>query len=237
MPTGQCFPWKLADKHVCPDSTKPCASIYTDPWNCNSCKLGTYGPCVDAHGQCFSYSNRKTRKCPDQTKNCKKHVSTTTATTTTTTTPKLVTKTKTTAPPTTVRTTVKSKTSAPLKPCPETCPVLNQLKSCDQLWYLRKQTCNILRKGGCNCWGCSCPGDKLLKSISTTAPQRGRVTARPCVNVTCTAQSQCHSKGICNEVTGRCTNPPAIDGTACQDGNDETAQDVCVKGICSGKRS
>jgi N-acetylneuraminic acid mutarotase len=52
--------------------------------------------------------------------------------------------------------------------------------------------------------------------------------------VTCTAQDQCHLAGTCNPATGQCTNPPAANGSACNDGNLCTTGDACSAGVCSG---
>ncbi len=55
-------------------------------------------------------------------------------------------------------------------------------------------------------------------------------TATPCV-----ALDACHVAGVCNASTGVCTNPNQMDGTACDDGNPATGQDVCTAGVCAGK--
>ena len=54
------------------------------------------------------------------------------------------------------------------------------------------------------------------------------------VGIACTASDQCHVPGICNPVTGVCSNPPAPNGTACSDGNPCTLGEVCIGGICGG---
>src|SRR5439155_1557743 len=51
----------------------------------------------------------------------------------------------------------------------------------------------------------------------------------------CSPQDQCHDAGTCDLVTGRCSNPPKPDGTACDDGNPDTTSDACVAGTCSGE--
>lgn len=59
----------------------------------------------------------------------------------------------------------------------------------------------------------------------------------PCGNAcipACTASDQCHGAGVCDATTGRCTNPPAGDGTSCNDGNACTPTDTCVSGSCTG---
>jgi len=55
-----------------------------------------------------------------------------------------------------------------------------------------------------------------------------------CAGVTCTAQDQCHLAGTCDYATGICSNPTQPDGTACDDGNPETVNDVCTAGVCAG---
>src|SRR6267378_6178325 len=55
-----------------------------------------------------------------------------------------------------------------------------------------------------------------------------------CANVTCTASDQCHVAGTCNHSSGTCSNPAATNGTACNDGNPNTANDKCTAGVCAG---
>jgi hypothetical protein len=50
----------------------------------------------------------------------------------------------------------------------------------------------------------------------------------------CTAFDACHVPGICDGATGVCSNPPAPDGTACDDRNACTQSDTCQAGACSG---
>src|SRR2546422_621953 len=52
--------------------------------------------------------------------------------------------------------------------------------------------------------------------------------------VVCTASDQCHVAGTCNTATGACSNPPAPDGTSCNDGNACTRSDTCQAGVCQG---
>jgi hypothetical protein len=51
---------------------------------------------------------------------------------------------------------------------------------------------------------------------------------------TCTASDQCHVAGVCSPKTGECTNPPADNGTECNDGEKCTLADVCREGACGG---
>ncbi|MGC4118174.1 MAG: lamin tail domain-containing protein [Myxococcales bacterium] len=55
-----------------------------------------------------------------------------------------------------------------------------------------------------------------------------------CLGVTCTALDACHLAGTCDHATGACSNPNAPNGTACVDGNPNTAGDVCTNGTCAG---
>ena len=55
-----------------------------------------------------------------------------------------------------------------------------------------------------------------------------------CAGVVCTASDQCHSTGICDSLTGLCTDPMLASGTACNDGNPGTTEDRCSSGACAG---
>lgn len=55
-----------------------------------------------------------------------------------------------------------------------------------------------------------------------------------CAGVICTALDQCHEVGLCDHLTGQCSNPTKADGTACDDGNPDTVNDVCTAGACHG---
>jgi len=50
--------------------------------------------------------------------------------------------------------------------------------------------------------------------------------------VTCQAQDACHAAGTCDPATGVCSDPPAADGTACDDGDACTLEDTCQAGAC-----
>jgi hypothetical protein len=59
----------------------------------------------------------------------------------------------------------------------------------------------------------------------------------PCGNAcipACAASDQCHTAGVCDATTGRCTNPSKADGSSCSDGDACTQTDRCVGGSCSG---
>jgi len=52
--------------------------------------------------------------------------------------------------------------------------------------------------------------------------------------VTCADPEVCHQPGVCDETTGQCSYDPAENGTACDDGNDQTTDDACTDGRCLG---
>lgn len=52
--------------------------------------------------------------------------------------------------------------------------------------------------------------------------------------VTCTAADACHVAGTCDPATGVCSNPQKPNGTACNDGDACTMNDVCQAGVCLG---
>ncbi len=58
-------------------------------------------------------------------------------------------------------------------------------------------------------------------------------TCTPSNPVVCAPTDQCHDAGVCNPVTGTCSNPPKPDGSSCTDGNACTA-DSCQAGSCVG---
>ncbi len=51
---------------------------------------------------------------------------------------------------------------------------------------------------------------------------------------TCVAFDSCHEIGVCNPVTGMCSNPPKNDGTSCDDANPCTVNDACKAAVCQG---
>jgi hypothetical protein len=51
---------------------------------------------------------------------------------------------------------------------------------------------------------------------------------------TCTASDQCHAPGTCDATTGTCSNPNAVNGIACNDGNGCTSGETCSAGACTG---
>lgn len=50
--------------------------------------------------------------------------------------------------------------------------------------------------------------------------------------IQCTPLDQCHVAGTCSG--GICSNPPALNGSACNDGNPCTKNDICTNGTCAG---
>jgi len=52
--------------------------------------------------------------------------------------------------------------------------------------------------------------------------------------VVCAALSQCHSPGVCDKLTGACTNPQKANNSPCNDGNACSATDTCQAGACVG---
>jgi len=53
----------------------------------------------------------------------------------------------------------------------------------------------------------------------------------------CAAVSQCHSEGVCEATTGKCSTPTKADGTACDDEDVCTVTDTCRGGFCIGTGS
>jgi MYXO-CTERM domain-containing protein len=53
--------------------------------------------------------------------------------------------------------------------------------------------------------------------------------------VVCPAPDACHSAGLCDTVTGKCSNPAKPDGSSCDDGNGCTQSDICQAGACTGQ--
>lgn len=52
--------------------------------------------------------------------------------------------------------------------------------------------------------------------------------------VSCSAWDACHAVGVCDPLTGRCSNPVRPDGTTCDDKNSCTVGDSCRAGVCTG---
>eukprot|EP01064_Diplonema_japonicum_P027625 TRINITY_DN401_c6_g1_i3.p1 TRINITY_DN401_c6_g1~~TRINITY_DN401_c6_g1_i3.p1 ORF type:complete len:2382 (+),score=700.28 TRINITY_DN401_c6_g1_i3:234-7379(+) len=56
-----------------------------------------------------------------------------------------------------------------------------------------------------------------------------------CANVTCTQMDDCHKVGVCDHLTGQCSNPTKADGAQCDDNNADTINDKCTAGTCTGE--
>ena len=56
-----------------------------------------------------------------------------------------------------------------------------------------------------------------------------------CENVNCdTPIDDCHTTGVCDINTGKCTEPNKPDASTCNDGDVKTVDDVCTNGVCAG---
>eukprot|EP01059_Diplonema_ambulator_P033327 TRINITY_DN6904_c0_g3_i1.p1 TRINITY_DN6904_c0_g3~~TRINITY_DN6904_c0_g3_i1.p1 ORF type:complete len:2380 (+),score=806.85 TRINITY_DN6904_c0_g3_i1:47-7186(+) len=55
-----------------------------------------------------------------------------------------------------------------------------------------------------------------------------------CANVNCTQMDDCHTVGVCDPMTGKCSNPTKADGAKCDDMNSNTVNDTCTAGVCTG---
>jgi hypothetical protein len=105
--------------------------------------------------------------------------------------------------------------------------------------------CNSTASSCGQCQACNVPG-----SVGTCAPTTGGscddgnacTLVDACQNgtcvggasVTCSPSDQCHVAGICDSNTGICSNPVALDGSTCDDGNACTQTDSCQAGVCIG---
>ncbi|HKQ97999.1 MAG TPA: protease pro-enzyme activation domain-containing protein [Candidatus Polarisedimenticolia bacterium] len=52
--------------------------------------------------------------------------------------------------------------------------------------------------------------------------------------VVCPASDQCHDPGVCDPLSGSCSNPTAPDGRLCNDAIACTSPDTCSSGVCVG---
>lgn len=78
--------------------------------------------------------------------------------------------------------------------------------------------------------GSECDDDDLCTTVD-------ECFAGTCIggeDVVCGQLDQCHVPGECNPSTGECSNPPAQDGTTCDDNDPCTVSDGCDKGECEG---
>jgi len=60
----------------------------------------------------------------------------------------------------------------------------------------------------------------------------GREPVPNCETVVCAASDQCHDVGVCETSTGVCSNPPASDGTHCEDDSLPDQSGICRAGDC-----
>jgi hypothetical protein len=74
--------------------------------------------------------------------------------------------------------------------------------------------------------------DDASACTQNDACQSGVCVGSPAV--VCTALDQCHGAGVCDPATGTCSNPPAADGTPCDDADLCTQTDTCQAGACVG---
>ena len=82
--------------------------------------------------------------------------------------------------------------------------------------------------GAANGTACN-DGDACTSATTCTGQVCGGGTT-----VTCTALDQCHVAGVCNRVSGICSNPEKANGAVCNDGNLCTQTDACQAGVCAG---
>jgi hypothetical protein len=78
--------------------------------------------------------------------------------------------------------------------------------------------------------GAEC-SDGNLCTQTDTCQSGDCVGANP---VTCAASGACHDAGVCDPLSGACSNPDSPDGTACDDANACTTGDACSSGTCAG---
>jgi streptogramin lyase len=95
--------------------------------------------------------------------------------------------------------------------------------------------------GVCNPASGACSNPAAANGTACTdanaCTQRDSCQAGVCVGgspVVCAANDQCHVAGVCDPVTGACSNPAAANGTPCTDGNACTRTDTCQAGACAG---
>ncbi|MFT7579723.1 MAG: MYXO-CTERM domain-containing protein, partial [Myxococcota bacterium] len=77
-------------------------------------------------------------------------------------------------------------------------------------------------------------GDAQTDDDVCTAGACAGVPIPKCEGVVCAASDACHAIGTCDPATGVCSDPPAADGTTCDDGDAQTLDDACTAGACVG---
>lgn len=85
-------------------------------------------------------------------------------------------------------------------------------------------TCTFAADGG------SCTDGNACTTTDTC--QGG--TCRGADPIRCVAFGQCYDPGVCNPLTGTCTNPLRLNGSSCDDGSACSLNDVCLSGRCAG---
>ncbi|MFO0755116.1 MAG: LruC domain-containing protein [Byssovorax sp.] len=103
----------------------------------------------------------------------------------------------------------------------------------NQTWYQSPTNASLFTSGQ---GGAQPPSASFIGGADATFSVDG--TCNLCVanNVSCpAAPDQCHDQGTCAPATGVCSAAPAkANGTACDDGNAGTINDVCTNGVCAG---
>ena len=92
-------------------------------------------------------------------------------------------------------------------------------------------TC-VFRRTGFLCETVTC-GVTARGEWSTRFPTCTAAAASQCQQ-TCVSRGPCRGVGVCNSVSGTCSDPQLNDGTPCTDSNQFTVNDRCVNGICVG---
>jgi MYXO-CTERM domain-containing protein len=85
---------------------------------------------------------------------------------------------------------------------------------------------------------CVNANNTLSCSDGDSCTQNDVCSAGACVPgapVTCAALDGCHAAGVCNPMTGVCSNPNKPDNSACSDANACTQTDTCQSGVCTGQ--
>ena len=85
---------------------------------------------------------------------------------------------------------------------------------------------------------CGHTNNTLSCTDGNSCTQNDVCSAGACVPgaaVTCAALDGCHTAGVCNPMTGVCSNPNKADGSACSDTNACTKTDTCQSGVCTGQ--
>jgi hypothetical protein len=108
-----------------------------------------------------------------------------------------------------------------------TCPLPDQCHTAGVCNHATGVCSNPIKTNGttCNDGNPSTAGDVCTNGVCAGVDH--------CINVTCAALDQCHVVGTCDHATG-CSNPIKTNGTTCNDGNPNTAGDVCTNGVCAG---